>query len=168
MPTSFPNPNAPDGQPSKNVPKTDLNERHDDDSQSDDDGRDLGELRTFFGVFCPKWAIPIMATLARVELHHAARLDEPPPALRHRDLLQQIPEMSEKMLTTTLRRLEDAGLVNKEIFPVVPSHVEYSLTETGCKFLKPLGDLEQWCAQHKDALECATPDDEAVGSDERA
>ncbi len=45
--------------------------------------------------------------------------------------LRKIPHISDKMLTTQLRELEQDGYVHREVFPVVPPKTEYSLTEKG-------------------------------------
>lgn len=58
---------------------------------------------------------------------------------RHRDLQKLIPQATPKMLTQQLRELENDNLLIREVFPVVPPKVEYSLTETG-KSLQPILD----------------------------
>jgi DNA-binding HxlR family transcriptional regulator len=57
--------------------------------------------------------------------------------LRHGELQKLIPQATPKMLTQQLRELESDGLLAREIFPVVPPKVEYSLTDKG-KSLKPI------------------------------
>lgn len=56
---------------------------------------------------------------------------------RFNELQKSIYGITQKMLIQKLRELEDAGLVHREVFPVVPPKVEYSLTDYG-KTLKPL------------------------------
>ena len=51
--------------------------------------------------------------------------------LRYGELRKDIPHISEKMLTTQLRELEQDGLVSRTVYPVVPPKVEYTLTEKG-------------------------------------
>lgn len=58
-------------------------------------------------------------------------------ALRHGELQKLIPQATPKMLTQQLRELESDGLLSREVFPVVPPRVEYSLTGVG-KSLKPI------------------------------
>lgn len=63
---------------------------------------------------------------------------------RFSEIKRTIPDISQKMLTQHLRELEEDGIVNRQIFPVVPPHVEYSLTEFG-KTLQPMLDaLAEW------------------------
>ena len=50
---------------------------------------------------------------------------------RFGELKRSIPHISDKMLTTQLRELESDGFVHREVYPVVPPKVEYSITEKG-------------------------------------
>ena len=52
-------------------------------------------------------------------------------ALRSGILQKQIPEISNKMFTQTVRELEKEGLISRKVYPVVPPRVEYSLTDLG-------------------------------------
>jgi DNA-binding HxlR family transcriptional regulator len=52
--------------------------------------------------------------------------------------------VSPKVLTQTLRRLEDAGLVTRTVYPAVPLHVEYELTSLGRSAAVPLRGLRLW------------------------
>lgn len=64
--------------------------------------------------------------------------------LRFGELRRLIPQTTQKMLTQQLRELEADNLVVREVFPVVPPKVEYSLSELG-KSLKPiLNAMRDW------------------------
>ena len=63
---------------------------------------------------------------------------------RHGELRRQISGVSQKMLTQTLRSLEDDGIVNRKIYPVVPPMVEYSLTPLGRSLIEPLEAICRW------------------------
>nr|WP_231134851.1 helix-turn-helix domain-containing protein [Motilibacter deserti] len=58
--------------------------------------------------------------------------------------------VSPKVLTAVLRRLEDAGLVDRVVYPAVPLHVEYSLTPLGADACKPLAALRSWVEDNID------------------
>ncbi|WP_022901724.1 winged helix-turn-helix transcriptional regulator [Humibacter albus] len=58
--------------------------------------------------------------------------------------------VSPKVLTQTLRRLEDSGLVLRTVYPSVPAHVEYELTQLGRSVAEPLRDLRVWVERHLD------------------
>lgn len=56
-------------------------------------------------------------------------------AWRYTELEKDIPHISQKMLTKTLKDLEADGIVSKQVFARVPPHTEYSLTEKGKKIV---------------------------------
>ncbi|WP_405597268.1 helix-turn-helix transcriptional regulator [Streptomyces sp. NBC_01410] len=58
--------------------------------------------------------------------------------------------VSPKVLTQTLRRLEDTGLVDRTIYPAVPLHVEYALTDLGHGAAVPLRLLRTWVEENLD------------------
>jgi len=53
--------------------------------------------------------------------------------MRYGELKSDIPHITHKMLTSKLRELEEDGFVRREVFPVVPPKVEYSITERGMR-----------------------------------
>jgi DNA-binding HxlR family transcriptional regulator len=67
---------------------------------------------------------------------------------RYSDLQRQLPGISKKMLTQTLRRLEDDGLLKRKVHPVVPPHVDYDLTALGNAFREPIAALCEWAKKH--------------------
>jgi DNA-binding HxlR family transcriptional regulator len=66
--------------------------------------------------------------------------------LRWSELRRRVEGVSEKMLAQTLRTLEADGLIDRVARPVVPPHVEYSLTSTGAELSELLVPLMQWIA----------------------
>jgi len=58
--------------------------------------------------------------------------------------LQREIGLSQKVLTDTLRRLERDGLVQREVYAVVPPKTEYTLTELGASLIEPLSALCHW------------------------
>lgn len=55
-----------------------------------------------------------------------------------------LPDISKRMLTQTLRTLEHDGMIDREVVPVTPPRVTYSLTPLGTSFLDPLLHLVNW------------------------
>lgn len=68
--------------------------------------------------------------------------------MRYGELQRRIGGVSQKMLTQTLRSLEDDGLVTRKIYPVVPPMVEYSLTPLGRSLTEPLTAVRKWAETH--------------------
>ncbi len=64
--------------------------------------------------------------------------------MRFRDLGKAIPDVSQKMLTSTLRELEADDLVTRTVYPEIPPHVEYALTERGKSLTPLLNQLVDW------------------------
>ena len=68
--------------------------------------------------------------------------------LRFSQLRRFLPGVTQKMLTQTLRFLESEGILHREVYPVVPPKVEYSLTDKGKELLPILDALQEWGQQH--------------------
>ena len=64
--------------------------------------------------------------------------------LRYGELKKILPNITQKMLTQTLRELEYSGVIERKVYPVVPPKVEYSLTKYGKKLLPILVSLHEW------------------------
>ena len=71
---------------------------------------------------------------------------------RFGSLRAKLEGISPKVLTQTLRRLEELGLVDRTVYPSVPLHVEYSLTELGRDACIPLGELRRWVESNVDRI----------------
>lgn len=81
---------------------------------------------------CNKWAVIVLYSLNENEV------------LRFNELEKFISEISPKVLTTTLRVLEEDGLIIRKIYPQVPPKVEYSISEKGKIFFEKLTDFLCW------------------------
>jgi DNA-binding HxlR family transcriptional regulator len=68
--------------------------------------------------------------------------------VRFGELQRRLQGISPKVLTNTLRRLEDGGFLDREIYAEVPLRVEYSLTDLGRSVSTPLGALRTWVEAH--------------------
>jgi DNA-binding HxlR family transcriptional regulator len=71
---------------------------------------------------------------------------------RFSDMHRAIPDISKRMLTQTLRRLEREGLVTRHVFPTKPPSVEYRLSPLGRSVLVPLGGLIEWAEARFDEI----------------
>ena len=78
--------------------------------------------------------------------------------LRFGELHRLIPQATPKMLTQQLRELEDANLVVRYVYPVVPPKVEYSLSELGATIKPILSAIYHWgsnyAKEHGDEITC--------------
>jgi Predicted transcriptional regulators len=72
------------------------------------------------------------------------------------ELQRNIQGISQKMLIQTLRKLEQYGLVDRKVYPVVPPKVEYSLTPLGMTLIKPLYAICDWTADHIAQMQTAS------------
>jgi DNA-binding HxlR family transcriptional regulator len=71
---------------------------------------------------------------------------------RFNELRRQIPSVSQRMLTLTLRNLERDGLVNRTVTPTIPPRVDYELIELGRSLLEPVNALSAWALDHVEAI----------------
>jgi DNA-binding HxlR family transcriptional regulator len=69
--------------------------------------------------------------------------------LRYKQLQRQIDGISQRMLTLTLKGLEEDGLVSRTVFPTVPPRVDYELTPLGRGLIQVLNGLHNWVVKHK-------------------
>lgn len=86
-----------------------------------------------------KWSMLIVMTLSA-------------GPLRFSELKRRVPDISQKMLTQTLRELQRDGMVGREVFPTVPPAVEYRLTELGESVIVPFGTLVSWANQNHERI----------------
>jgi DNA-binding HxlR family transcriptional regulator len=107
---------------------------------------DIGEGRTIDTVNCPvrhvldrigdKWSTLIILVLGDSGV------------MRFNEIGSAIGDISQKMLTTTLRNLEADGLVSRKMYQEIPPRVEYELTELGRSLLPLIRQLEIWASEH--------------------
>ncbi|MFF2327344.1 MULTISPECIES: winged helix-turn-helix transcriptional regulator [unclassified Streptomyces] len=72
--------------------------------------------------------------------------------LRHGELVELIGGVSRKVLTQTLRRLQDNGLIERRAYAEAPPRVEYSLTELGRTLEEPIRRLTEWARANGEAV----------------
>ncbi len=103
-----------------------------------------------FEGFCPvrnilsqigdKWSVLAMVALQKYGV------------CRFRDFQKEMPDVSRKMLSQTLRRLESYNLVSRTVYPEVPPRVEYKLTDLGTSLQSPLNGIIDWAISNRDSL----------------
>ena len=77
--------------------------------------------------------------------------------LRFTELKNKIPNITERMLSLSLRELEKVLLISRTVYPEVPPKVEYALTSAG-KALNPVWDLlGDWASKHKKMIDEGQP-----------
>jgi DNA-binding HxlR family transcriptional regulator len=69
--------------------------------------------------------------------------------LRFGELKKRIPNITERMLTLQLRKMEEGNLVTRTVYAEVPPRVEYELTESGQELRPILKQLENWGQRHR-------------------
>ena len=74
---------------------------------------------------------------------------------RFNALRREIGEISQKVLASTLRDLEEHGFVSRTVTPVTPPQVEYALTDLGREFLEPVRTLAEWVMMNAPRMEAA-------------
>ncbi len=97
-------------------------------------------VRNVLDRFGDKWSVLILLVLGEVEKR------------RFNELHKTIGDISQKMLTVTLRSLEADGLVKRTIFPEIPPRVEYEITERGRSLLVHIKNLTNWAIENFDDI----------------
>lgn len=95
------------------------------------------------GRVADRWTMLVLETLTQHE------------ELRFTRLAELIEGVSQKMLTQTLRHMERDGLVQRTVYPVVPPHVVYRLTELGLSLNAAFCGVWQWAEKHYGAVQQA-------------
>ncbi|THV23408.1 winged helix-turn-helix transcriptional regulator [Peteryoungia ipomoeae] len=72
--------------------------------------------------------------------------------LRFTQLGRIVSGISQKMLTQTVRRMEEDGLVKRTVHPVIPPHVDYTLTPLGHSLGEAFCGVWKWAEKHHDAI----------------
>jgi len=74
---------------------------------------------------------------------------------RFNALRREVGEISQKVLASTLRDLEENGFVSRTVTPVTPPQVEYALTDLGREFLRPVQALAEWVVANAARMDAA-------------
>lgn len=97
-------------------------------------------IRQVISRFGDKWSMLVLYTLYASDMG----------VLRFSELHHNMADCSQKMLSATLKNLEQTNLVHREVYPVVPPRVEYSLTDTGKSLMPAINSLIDWAKLHFD------------------
>jgi DNA-binding HxlR family transcriptional regulator len=71
---------------------------------------------------------------------------------RFRQLERALDDISQRMLTLTVRRLERDGLISRTVEPTIPPAVTYELTERGRSFAELVGGLVEWSRSNRELI----------------
>ena len=97
-------------------------------------------IRNIIARFCDKWSLLILYTLSTN------------PKMRFNVLRKEIPDISQKMLTNTLRSLQEDGLVRRTAYAEIPPRVEYSITDRTRSLLPHITSLIGWAKENMPAI----------------
>lgn len=89
-------------------------------------------IRNVIARFGNKWALLVILILSENGV------------LRFNELCRMIPDVSSRVLSSTLKTLEADGLIDRTVYPVVPPKVEYKLTTTGLSLVPFISQLTEW------------------------
>ena len=95
-------------------------------------------IRNVISRFGDKWSMLVLFMLHRSETG----------ILRFNEIRRLMTDCSQKMLSQTLKNLEQSHLVHREVYPEVPPRVEYSLTDTGKSLMPAIMALIEWGQAH--------------------
>ena len=103
---------------------------------------DICPVRQVLDGIGDKWTILVVATLK-------------PGSKRFSELKRIIGDISQRMLTQTLRKLERDGMVNRTVTPSIPPRVDYELTDLGHSLTGQLEPLANWALEHRETIAIA-------------
>lgn len=106
------------------------------------DGIDCRPVRELLERIGSKWTMMVISRLSGGQL-------------RFNELKRDIGTISPKVLTETLRELEEYGLIKRVVTPTIPPRVDYQLTELGLDLLIPIHALGAWAVANKEKVDAA-------------
>ena len=86
-----------------------------------------------------KWTVMVVGALSK-------------GPIRYNEIRRRVEGISQRMLTLTLKGLEQDGLVTRTMYPTIPPRVDYELTELGRKLIVPLQALYEWARENRPAM----------------
>ncbi|HUW06649.1 MAG TPA: helix-turn-helix domain-containing protein [Williamwhitmania sp.] len=100
-------------------------------------------IRNVLDRFGDKWSILVLLLLSEQG------------TMRFSAINSAIVDISQKMLTVTLRTLEADGLIARQIYPQIPPKVEYSLTERGSSLIPLIRQLAAWAVENMQSIKAS-------------
>lgn len=97
-------------------------------------------VRDILGRLGSKWSVLVLETLYENG------------TMRFNDIQRSLGDISQRMLTVTLRSLEEDGMLTRQVYAEVPPRVEYTLTERGLSFMPVLSEVVRWAVAHADDI----------------
>lgn len=107
--------------------------------------KDFCPIRDILSRFGDKWSVLVLLSLEQNDV------------LRFGELSKSIPDISQKMLTVTLRTLETDRLVERKIYPEIPPRVEYRLTALGHSLMPHVTALVNWALENRERCLAGRP-----------
>lgn len=93
-------------------------------------------IRNVVARFGDKWSLLVLLVISGAGV------------VRFNELGRMIPDISTRVLSTTLKTLEADGLIDRKVYAQVPPKVEYTLTETGRSLIPLIMQLTEWAQQN--------------------
>ena len=87
-----------------------------------------------------KWSLLVLLTISGAGV------------MRYNEIEKSIPDISSRVLSGTLKTLEQDSLIHRHVYPVVPPKVEYSLTQTGESLMPIVYSLIAWAKENFDTI----------------
>lgn len=97
-------------------------------------------IRNILSRIGDKWSLLVLYTLQQND------------TLRFKQLQRELPDISQKSLTQTLRILEEDGFIHRQVYAEVPPRVEYSLTPRALSFLPLVGNMIKWAKENMEDI----------------
>lgn len=95
-------------------------------------------IRNVISRFGDKWSMLVLYLLNKSDTG----------VMRFNEIRRFMSDCSQKMLSQTLKNLEQSHLVHRQVYPEVPPRVEYSLTDTGKSLMPIITSLIEWSKEH--------------------
>lgn len=93
-------------------------------------------VRNILSRFTDKWSLLTLSVLF------------PGKTMRYGEIKKEIPDISQKMLTNTLKNLEEYHLIRRQAYAEIPPRVEYSITDTGKSLIPAVQMMIEWAQKH--------------------